>query len=205
MNEEDWAAARAARVRGDHATEARIYRRLADQGDPRAQDNLGVLHERGLGVARSYAEAVKWYRMAAEQGEPNAQNNLGVMYEMGRGVPTDQSEAIINAQHNLGNMYESGHGIAQNYTEAVAWFRKAAERGHPMAQANLGVMYELGHGVPQDLVQAYMWFSLSVAGFPASEAKNRGIATRNRDEIAARMTPSQLADAQKLVRAWRPR
>jgi TPR repeat protein len=47
-----------------------------------------------------------------------------------------------------------------------------------MAQANLGVMYELGHGVPQDLVKAHMWFALSAAGFPASEAKNRGIATR---------------------------
>ena len=74
-----------------------------------------------------------------------------------------------------------------------------------MAQANLGVMYEFGHGVPQDLVRAHMWFSLSAAGFPASEAKNRGIATRNRDEIAARMTPEQLAEAHKLLRAWRAR
>jgi len=63
----------------------------------------------------------------------------------------------------------------------------------------------LGHGVAQDFVQAHMWFALSAAGFPASEAKNRGIATRNRDEIAARMTPAQLAEAQKLARAWRPR
>jgi hypothetical protein len=102
-------------------------------------------------------------------------------------------------------MYESGHGIAQSYAEAVTWFRKAADRGHPMAQANLGVMYELGHGVPQDLVQAHMWFALSVAGFPASEAKNRGIATRNRDEIAARMTPEQLANAHRLAKAWRRR
>jgi len=102
-------------------------------------------------------------------------------------------------------MYESGRGVEQKYDEAVAWFRKAAEKGHPMAQANLGVMYELGHGVPQDLVKAHMWFALSAAGFPASEAKNRGIATRNRDEIAARMTADQLAQAQKLARAWRPR
>jgi TPR repeat protein len=66
-------------------------------------------------------------------------------------------------------------------------------------------MYELGHGVPKDLVQAYMWFALSVAGFPASEAKNRGIATRNRDEVAAKLTPAQLAEAQKLARARQTR
>jgi TPR repeat protein len=74
-----------------------------------------------------------------------------------------------------------------------------------MAQANLGVMYEYGHGVPQDLVHAHMWFALSAAGFPASEAKNRGIATRNRDELAARMTAEQIAEAAKLARAWRPK
>jgi TPR repeat protein len=89
--------------------------------------------------------------------------------------------------------------------EAVVWFQKAADKGHPMAQANLGVMYELGHGVAQDLVQAHLWFSLSVAGFPASEAKNRGIATRNRDELTARMTRAQLAESHKLARAWRIR
>ena len=77
MSDEDWAEARAARARGDHASEAKIYRRLAEDGDPRAQDNLGVLYERGLGVARSYSEAVKWYRMAADQNEANAQNKLG--------------------------------------------------------------------------------------------------------------------------------
>jgi len=136
MSEEDWAAAKAAHARGDYAIALRLYRRLADQGNARAQDNLGVFYEHGLGVARSYAEAVNWYRMAAEQGEPNAQNNLGVMYETGRGVPADPAEAVkwyqraatqgdLNAQHNLGNMYESGHGVAQNYTEAVTWFRKA--------------------------------------------------------------------------------
>ena len=68
MSEEDWAGARAAHARGDYATELRIYRRLADNGDARAQDNIGVIYERGLGVTKSYAEAMKWYRMAAERG-----------------------------------------------------------------------------------------------------------------------------------------
>src|SRR5205823_709105 len=134
----------------------------------------------GHGAPANHAEAITWYRRAAQQGD-------------------------VNAQHNLGNMYESGQGVPQDYAEAVAWFQKAADKGHPMAQANLGVMYELGHGVAADLVQAHMWFALSVAGFPASEAKNRGIATRNRDELAARMTRTQLAESHKLARGWRTR
>ena len=57
----------------------------------------------------------------------------------------------------------------------------------------------------KDPVQALMWLTLSAGGFPASEAKNRGIATRNRDQLAATMTAAQIAEAQKLARAWRPR
>jgi hypothetical protein len=137
------------------------------------------MYEGGLGVPRNHVEAAKWYRKAAEQGN-------------------------ANAQHNLGNCYESGQGVPQNYDEAVKWFRKAANQRHPMAQANLGVMYEYGHGVLQDLVEAHKWFVLSVSGFLASEAKNRGIAMRNRDQIAARMTPEQIVESQKRARAWKP-
>ena len=74
-----------------------------------------------------------------------------------------------------------------------------------MAQANLGVMYELGHGVKQDFVQAQMWFILSAAGFPASEAKNRGLVIRNRNQMAARMSPAEIAEAHYLAREWRPK
>ena len=94
MTEEDWDAARAAHARGDYANAIGLYRVLADQGDARAQDNLGVLYENGLGVPRNYAEAEKWYRRAASQGNANAQNNLGVMYEHGHGVPKSAAEAV---------------------------------------------------------------------------------------------------------------
>ena len=61
----------------------------------------------------------------------------------------------------------------------------------------LGLMYDLGQGVPQNYVQAHMWFSLSVAlGDP--------VGTRNRDQAAALLTPAQLAESERLLRAWRP-
>ena len=65
MTQEDWDAARAAQARGDHANALWLYRVLADQGDARAQDRLGVIYENGLGVPRNYPEAERWYRRAA--------------------------------------------------------------------------------------------------------------------------------------------
>ena len=65
----------------------------AESGDAEAQNNLGVMYNKGLGVSEDYAEAVKWYRLAADRGYADAQGNLGVMYHDGRGVPQDCGEA----------------------------------------------------------------------------------------------------------------
>jgi hypothetical protein len=49
--------------------------------------------------------------------------------------------------------------VRQDYGEALAWFQKAAERGHPLAQYNLGNMYLKGQGTQQDPDAARKWFS----------------------------------------------
>jgi TPR repeat protein len=108
--------------RQDYATALREWRSLARQGDAEAQYNLGVMYERGEGVAKDEAEAVRWYTQAAAQGNADAQYNLGVMYGQGRGVAKDEAEA-------------------------VRWYRKAAAQGDAGAQNLLEVMYGQGRGV----------------------------------------------------------
>ena len=102
------------------------------------------------------------------------------------------------AQHNLGVMYSSGRGVPQDYAAAVSWYSKAADQGYVSAQNNLGSRYYSGWGVPQDYVQAHMWFNL---GATQGDAK----ATKNRDTVAEKMTPAQIAKAQKLAREWKPK
>lgn len=53
------------------------------------------MHDKGLGVPQSNAEAVKWYRLAAKQGQALAQAALGSMYSLGRRVPPDYIQAHI--------------------------------------------------------------------------------------------------------------
>jgi TPR repeat protein len=101
------------------------------------------------------------------------------------------------AQYNLGLMYSRGEGVPQNHDEAAKWFRLAANRGLASAQYDLGVMYSAGQGVPQDYVRALMWFNL--AATPGYR-----FAAIERDNVAKRMTPAQIAEAQKLAREWRP-
>jgi len=59
-------------------------------------------------------------------------------------------------------------------------------------------MYESGEGVPQDYVAAFMWLNLSAStGDP--QAIDRC------DLVAAKMTPAQIAEAQRAAREWTPK
>ena len=86
--------ASAAFSRGDYATALRLFRPLADQGNARAQNEIGVMYNDGRGVPQDHAEALKWYRLAADQGIATAQFNVGVMHANGRGVPQNYTEAL---------------------------------------------------------------------------------------------------------------
>ncbi len=85
--------ARVAHQRGDYATEFRIVRGLAEQGNPEAQEALGTLYTTGQGVPQDYVEAVKWFHRAAEQGYAESQDSLARMYVQGQGVPKDFVQA----------------------------------------------------------------------------------------------------------------
>jgi S1-C subfamily serine protease len=104
----------------------------------------------------------------------------------------------MHSQWVLGRAYLLGAGgLQRSIGEFVSWTRLAARQGERAAQAALGRAYLDGLGVPQDYVQAHMWSNLAAARGLAAAAKQR-------DEVAARMTAEQIAEAQKLARAWRP-
>ena len=86
--------------------------------------------------------------------------------------------------------------------EAMKWSREAADQGNTPAQAALGMMYYVGKGVPQDYVEAYKWCNLAAAR--AVDKEMRDAATELRDALAGMMTPTQVAEAQKLAREWKP-
>ena len=172
------ADAYAAYRRNDYATAIRLCRLPAEKGNEWCQIMLASAYYHGSRVPQDYAEAMKWYRKAAERGSDDA-------------------------QFNLGNAYEHGQGVPQDYAEAVKWYRKAAEQGHPTSQNKLGGMYGEGKGVPQDYVQAHKWYSLAIAN--VTDDKEGAIFLKNRDMLAAKMTPAQIAEARKLAREWQPK
>jgi TPR repeat protein len=99
-------------------------------------------------------------------------------------------------------MYVGGQGVPRDYAQAVVWLRKAAEQGNALGQINLGTTYERGQGVPQDYAQAHMWYNLAASH--AEDPATREMAVKNRDDVATKMTPAQIAEAQRLASEWKP-
>jgi TPR repeat protein len=148
---------------------AQALRFLANNGNAKAEHDLGSMYSHGQGVAQDDANAVRWYRKSAEQGNAEGENGLGYMYQQGRGVEQNYSEALrlyrlaadqgnAKAEDNLGLMYAQGQGLPQNYAEALRWYRKAAEQGAAPAEYNIGNMYYFGRGVQMNIAEAGRWF-----------------------------------------------
>lgn len=169
----------------------------AESGDVEAQFEMGMIYYFGNGVAQDYNEAVEWYKLAAEQGLLKAKYWLDISLGLKEKIRKAEL-GDVGAQKYLGLIYYNGEVVSQNCKEAVKWFTMAAEQGDADAQNNMGVLYQRGEGVRQDYVQAYKWYNLA----SAQQAEN---AKENRDILRARMTPAQIAEAQRLSREFRPR
>ena len=112
-------------------------------------------------------------------------------------LQTQAAQGDAKAQFFLGILYYNGQGVPQDYGKARQWYEQAAAQGHAGAQNILAELYYAGLGVQQDDVRAYMWFSLAVARSTGNKQKSTAI---QRDgALTRRMTPAQVAEAQRLA------
>ncbi|MFQ5439531.1 MAG: tetratricopeptide repeat protein [Paracoccaceae bacterium] len=113
---------------------ARLWEKMARNGDARAQFNLGVLNLAGKASNASDSEAYKWMLKSARNGN-------------------------AKAQYEVGKMYESGRGTSKSNATAVAWIKKSADQGYGPAETDLGLRYLSGSGVEQSAELAEFWLS----------------------------------------------
>lgn len=155
----------------DYDTALRILRPLAENGDPVAQLNLGVMYRRGHGVERDEARGLELYRLSAEQGFAGGQHNLGAVLLNSAKTPEERVAAVkfFKLAADQGNepsaevldgLFRIGLEAAQDGNFEVAlrhWF-PLAENGSARAQMNLATMYSKGDGVDKDPALAFNWY-----------------------------------------------
>src|SRR5438046_9386291 len=71
-----WEDGMTAYNRGDYVPAIRLFRPLAEQGNAKAQNVLGVMYRRGQGVARNTVRAFVRFSRAAARGDATAKAAL---------------------------------------------------------------------------------------------------------------------------------
>jgi localization factor PodJL len=181
-------------------------RSAAAAGDGAAAYAVAMRFADGRGVPVNLEEAALWYERAASKGLTPAQFRYASMLEKGQGVKKDIAQARRlyiaaatkgngKAMHNLAVLYAEGIDGKPDYGTAVQWFSKAAQRGIPDSQYNLGVLCARGLGTAKSYAEAYKWFALAANQGDRESAKKR-------DDVAAHMDASVLADAQQSVKSF---
>ncbi len=109
------------------------------------------------------------------------------------------------AETLLGAMYWSGEGVPRDHKEAARLYLRAANKGYARAQNDIGFMLGFGEGIPpQDDVEAYKWLTLAIARYTAKNQERLEQAIKDKAALAKRMTPAQVAEAERRVKAWKP-
>jgi TPR repeat protein len=158
--------------RSDYRTALANWRPLAIQGNPVAQNNLGIMYLDGKGVPQNMSEAIRYLSLSAAAGSSLGQNNLGGLYRDGKGVPRD-------------------------FVKASQWFGASAAQGNSAGMYNLGLMYEMGQGVKPEPFHAYMWYALAADQGNMPAAANHARALWARMTPAAQNQARQMAMACK--------
>lgn len=105
----------------------------------------------------------------------------------------------------LGAMYWSGEGVARDHHETARLWLQAANQGYARAQNDIGFMLGFGEGIPpRDDIEAYKWLTLAIKGYTAKNQERLDQAKKDLAALAKRMTPAQIAEAERRVKGWKP-
>lgn len=121
---------------GDYYSAHDIWLPLAKNGNLKAQNALGFLYRRGLGVEADMFKARQWYGVPAASGNPVGQFGLG---DIIRETATSEKEMRLG----------------------ISLIEKAARQNYPAAQYALGKIFKNGEGVTADSAKAYFWTALA--------------------------------------------
>ncbi|HVJ43793.1 MAG TPA: tetratricopeptide repeat protein [Dongiaceae bacterium] len=167
---------------GDYATAKRLWEKLAQDNDPAAITNLGIMYEKGIGVKQDVKNAEALYLRAANLGYAQGQFDLANLYYNGNGIKQDFKQAgrwymaaamsgHLRSQYYLAQMYENGEGVTEDRLNALKWYVKAADGGLPEAKYVVGRKLLTGEDIKEDHPKAIPYLlDAADAGVPHARA-----------------------------------
>jgi len=193
---------------------ARWYKAAAEKEMAEAQFALANMYSTGRGVGTvDPQQAVNWLTRSAKNGYIPGMLAVAGMHEIGIGTPRDPAAAAewtrqaalagsVQALYLYAARLYAGDGVRKDDDQALEWFQRAAMRGHPSAQLVLGSLVGDGLKAPSEQnIQAMMWLTLAAQ---RGDADIKASAADMRRGLQPNMMPSDVAEAARRARAWKP-
>ncbi|WOH68841.1 hypothetical protein [Bradyrhizobium sp. BWA-3-5] len=92
-----WEDGMVAYNRGDYLPAIRLFRPLAEQGNPKAQTQIGTMYRKGEGTAPNQARAFMWFSVAARRGDAKARAGLREMSKTMTPAEMSQAKSMADA------------------------------------------------------------------------------------------------------------
>jgi TPR repeat protein len=94
-------------VTQDYKEAAAWYKKAADQGNAKAQYNLGALYERGNGVPQDYVQALKWYSLAESRFGPTQLETADTVKRAGTALASKMKPTQVEEARKLAQEWRS--------------------------------------------------------------------------------------------------
>jgi len=152
---------------GDFVSAFSIWEPLAYAGVSRAQSNLGICFEQGLGVREDRELAFKWIGLAAANGDPVGERNYATLHLQAHSRDVDTAayyyrraagRGDVRAQDQLSSILVDGLVAPTHASEAFEWASKAASQASLAAMTRLGLIYHEAKGVERDPATSVHWW-----------------------------------------------
>lgn len=151
-------------IKGEYETAYHMFKKLAEEGVPRAMYFMGEYLWQGygyyFGLDYDEEEGFRWHQKGAELGDPLCILNTAYMYEGEERERIKQSiiDKIRKMAQNgdVFSQYELAGAI--DGEEKVELLTKSAEMGLATSMYELGNIYEYGRGVEENEREAVIWY-----------------------------------------------
>lgn len=181
---------------------------LAHQGNPQAQNSIGVFLDRGQHGLTKNPKLAAHYFHAASRSAPLAAYNLGLLYLLGRGVERNENAAMAYmhqavAKERIPQAYVRiglDHYRRKEIAEARRWFRQAAQDNDPIGAYYVGRMLVEDK---RDYKEAMIWLDKAAGRRNADAARliaylyGNGLGIDKHLELAAGWTLIHMVLTQK--------
>lgn len=198
---DDYQEAVAATSAGNYDKAASLWEKLARDGNPVAQYNLGVFYKEGYGVDSDSSESRKWYRTAAKHRLISATNRINTSLVQ----PVDESkippreQSNVSVSSNLSDMDPVGWVMNQNprnYTLQLASSR-SEERVKRYFTENQ--MQGKGGYYKRDL-KGETWYFVIYGSFDTAASANNEIKNLSEDVQKSSPWVRRLGNIQSVIK-----